>query len=114
MFLLRIHHKQEIDKTKQFVETLGYMLGVYWQLDDLSQPIQPPLKIKQDKVMIPLSVAVAISGMNPKAFSKMVEEAKTKAYNNNRGVDSQLNANDLSKDEYLKLFGTAQQKARFK
>lgn len=82
------------------------MLGVYWQLDDLSKPAEAPKAlVKQDKVMLPLAVSIATSGMNPKAFSKTIDELKKKAYANNRSVDSIGNANSLSKEEYLKMFG---------
>lgn len=82
------------------------MLGVYWQLEDLSKPATPPnMRIKQDKVMLPLAVAIATSGMNPKAFSKTIDELKQKAYASNKNVNKMGNANELSKEEYLRMFG---------
>lgn len=113
MFLLRLHHKKEAEHVNLLLENLGYMLGVYWQLDDLSKPAVPPkLKVKQDKVMLPLAVAIATSGMNPKAFSKTIDELKQKAYSMNKDVNMIGNANELSKDEYLRMFGNPLKKRK--
>lgn len=95
-----------MEHTNVLLENLGYMLGVYWQLDDLSKPAEAPKSlVKQNKIMLPLAVSIATSGMNPKAFSKTIDELKKKAYANNRSVDAVGNANGLSKAEYLKMFG---------
>ena len=88
------------------------MMGVYWQLDDLSKPEAPKIKIKQDKVMVPLSVAVALSGMDPKAFLKVVDDLKKQAYSSNSDLASIGNANELSREEYLKKFGNPFKKSK--
>ena len=115
-FLLRVQHKKEIENRKQLVEDFGYLLGVYWQLEDLDNKIaESPVRIKQDKVMLPLAVSIATSGMNPKAFSKMIDELKKKAYNHNKNVESAMdNANKLSKDEYINLFSKGLKKRTYR
>lgn len=100
-----IHKSNEAKRYKEQLEDLGYMLGVYWQLDDLSKPVVHNIKIKQDKVMLPLAVSVALSGMNPKSFSKTIDDLKKKAYEHNKGMSSANdNANMLSKDEFINMF----------
>lgn len=116
LFLLKVHHKKEIENRKQLIEDLGYLLGVYWQLDDLDNKIaESPVKVKQDKVMLPLAVSIATSGMNPKAFSKTIDELKKKAYNHNKNIESAMdNANKLSKDEYINLFSKGLKKRTYR
>jgi len=113
MFLLRLHDKETIEHDNLLLENLGYMLGVYWQLDDLGKPVISKPKIKQDKVMLPLAVSIATSGMNPQAFSKTIDELKKKAYNNNKNIQSaEDNANSLTKEQYLALFGRGRRKKK--
>lgn len=105
MLLLRIHNKKELENKKFILDELGYMLGVYWQLDDLSKPVKLTPKFKQDKVMLPLAVAIATSGMNPKAFSKTIDELKKKAYANNNNMNTGTdNANALSREDFVSMF----------
>lgn len=103
--MLRLHHKKEIENRKQLTEDFGFLLGVYWELDDLSKPVQSKPKYKQDKVMLPLAVSIATSGMNPKAFSQVIDDLKKKAYAHNKNVQSgEDNANALSKEEFISMF----------
>lgn len=89
------------------------MLGVYWNIDDeeklKSIDNNKPIKFKQEKVMLPLAVSIATSGMNPKAFTKTIEDLKKRAELHNKSIDkpvtSNKGVNDMSKEEYLSLFG---------
>lgn len=78
------------------------MLGTVW---DVEEPKRSKVTTnnKQEKIMLPLAFAIGLSGMEGmKNINKYLDKARANAKNINSAFD---NANELSKEEYLKLFG---------
>lgn len=100
LFLLSVDEESRSLIYKRQLEDLGSMLGTVW---DIEEPKHSNSKVKQEKIMLPLTFAIGLSGMEGlKPINKYLDKARANAKNHNSSFD---NANSLSKEEYLKLFG---------
>lgn len=101
LFLLSIDEESKSITYKRQLEDLGSMLGTVWDVEKPKHSKDD--KVKQEKIMLPLTFAIGMSGMEGmKHINKYLDNARANAKNYNSSFD---NANNLSKEEYLKLFG---------
>lgn len=103
LFLLAINEESNSITYKRQLEDLGSMLGTVWDVEKPKNVKEENVNSKQDKIMLPLTFAIGLSGMEGmKHINKYLDQARADAKNRNNAFD---NANNLSKDEYLSIFG---------
>lgn len=102
LFLLAIDEESKSLTYKRQLEDLGSMLGTVWDIEE-QKVSSNAVKIKQEKIVLPLSFAIGLSGMEGmKNIQKYIDRARANAKNHNNAFS---NASNLSKEEFLSIFG---------
>ena len=103
LFLLAINEESKSIDYKRQLEDIGSMLGTIWDIEEAKKVSSKEPKVNQDKIILPLTYAIGLSGMDGfKNIHSYIEKARASAKNRNNAFD---NASELSKDEYLSIFG---------
>lgn len=100
LFLLAVDEEYNSFKYKKQLEDLGSMLGTVFDVEE-PKPSESNNN-KQEKIVLPLSFAVGLSGMDGmKNIQKYLDKARANAKNHNIAFDS---SEELTKEEFKSIF----------